>query len=226
MAYILYVAAQSPERARIVKRLRNAGLDVHVASSGREASVSLRVHTPALCCVDITTLRGDPHHMMKRLRRSSPGTAFILITGGNPIDSLPPADGYLRKPFTTRTFKTRMRQALANRDRDTLHVGVFELDVRLRRLSCPNGTYHLTPVETRLMREFMERPKEVLSREYLVRSVWETDYMGDTRTLDVHIHWLRRKIEDDLEDPRYLVTVYGVGYIFHPRGMRDEQGEE
>ncbi len=226
MVYILYVAAQSPERARIVKRLRNAGLDVHAVSSGREASVSLRVHTPALCCVDITTLRGNPHDMMERLRRSSPGTAFVLITNQPISDDLPPADSYLRKPFTTRTFKARMQQALDNRERDIIRVGVFELDARLRRLTSPKGTYHLTPVETRLMREFMEHPKEVLSREHLVRSVWQTDYMGDTRTLDVHVHWLRKKVEERLDHPRYLVTVHRVGYIFHPRGKQGEEEDE
>jgi len=128
MVHILYVAAESTERARIVKRLRNARLDVHVVSSGREASVYLRVHTPDLCCVDVSTLRGDPHRMMKRLRVSSPGTAFIIITGGNPTASLPAADGHLRKPFTTRTFKARMRQALARRQQDVLKAGPFELD--------------------------------------------------------------------------------------------------
>ncbi len=218
MAQILYVAAESPERTRIVKRLRNARLDVHVASSGREAAIYLRAHTPDLCCVDVSTLRGNPHNMLKRLQHSSPGTAFIIISTGNPQKNLPEADGHLRKPFTTRTFKTRMRQALQRRQQDILSAGAFELDVRLRRLTTPKGTFHLTPVETRLMREFLAHTEEVLSREYLIKTVWETEYLGDTRTLDVHVHWLRKKMEDDLATPRYLVTVYGVGYVFYPLG--------
>lgn len=216
MVHILYVAAESTERARIVKRLRNARLDVHTASSGRAASAYLRAHAPDLCCVDVSTLRGDPYRMMRRLRASSPGTAFIIVTGGAPSASLPAADGHLRKPFTTRTFKARMRQALKRRQQDILKVGPFELDVRLRRLIAPRGTFHLTPMETRLMREFMAHPDEVLSREHLVREVWHTEYMGDTRTLDVHVHWLRRKIEKNLGDPKHLVTVYKVGYVFRP----------
>ena len=223
MVRILYVAAESAERSRIVKRLRNARLDVHVVSSGREAAIFLRAHTPDLCCLDISTLRGNPHNMLKRLQRSSPGTAFIVISTGPPQTALPQADGHLRKPFTTRTFKARMQQALEQRAKDVVRAGPFELDVRLRRLVAPKGTFHLTRVETRLMREFLTHPEEVLARAYLVKAVWQTEYMDDTRTLDVHVHWLRKKIEPDIATPRYLVTVHRVGYVFYPE---EKQAEE
>ena len=221
MAHILYVAAASPERDRILKRLRNARLDVHAASSGREAVIYLRAHRPDLCFVDVTTLRGNPANMLKRLRNSSPGTAFVVVTTGAAPDSFPQADAHLRKPFTTRTFKARVQQALRRREEDIVRAGPFELDTRLRRLDAPTGTFHLTRVETRLMREFMSHPGEVLARGHLVQNVWETDYVDDTRTLDVHVHWLRKKIEPNIARPRYLVTVHRVGYAFYPDGKAE-----
>lgn len=75
-------------------------------------------------------------------------------------------------------------------------------------------TYSLTPKEFKLLHLLLAHPNEVLSRKTIMRTVWETDYMGDTRTLDVHIRWLREKIEDKPSKPRRLITVRGVGYRF------------
>jgi len=75
---------------------------------------------------------------------------------------------------------------------------------------------HLTPKECRLLEVFIRNRGDVLSRKFLMHKVWETDYDGDTRTLEVHVSWLRRKIEDDPANPRYLHTVRGVGYWFEP----------
>lgn len=93
----------------------------------------------------------------------------------------------------------------------------FVLDLSTRRLMKDNGTpRHLTPKECRLLSTFIRHRGEVLSREFLMQEVWETDYYGDTRTLEVHVSWLRAKIEDDPSHPRYLHTVRGVGYWFEP----------
>ncbi len=214
MVHIVYLAADTRERANIVKRLRAARLDIHPVSSGREAVGYLRAHSPDVTVVDVSTLPGNPTRLFQRLRRSSPGTAFIVVTQGNDPNPLPQADAHLRKPFTTRTFKARLKTALARREADILQVGPFTLDIRLRRLETPNGTCRLTPIETALMREFLSRAGEVLDRAYLMATVWETSYWEDTRTLDVHIHWLRKKIEKDPRAPQYLVTVYRTGYMF------------
>ncbi len=225
MVHILYLAAESPERTRILKRLRAAHLDVYAVSSGREAVAYLRAHAPELAFVDISTLAVDPEKLLTRLRRSSPGTAFVIITEASSNVTVPPADGHLRKPFTTRTFKARMRAALARREEDIITQGPFRLDLRTRTLSTPRGAYRLTPLETALMREFMTHPGEVLDRSFLMHQVWNTDYMDDTRTLDVHIHWLRRKIEANARAPEYLKTVHRVGYRFDV-GTPEEDDEE
>jgi len=216
--HVLYVAAASRERAQILKRLRRsryegAHLDVHAASSIREATEYLRTHKPDACVVDLTLLSGSPAKILQRMKRASPGTAYILAVDSR-YKTLPPADSVVHKPFTLRVFKARLTHALNNRKADILRAGPFVLDKRTRTLTTPRGIFHLRPIETRLMDEFMRHPNEVLDRRYLIETVWKTTFLGDTRTLDVHVHWLRKKIEKRVEEPQYIITVYGVGYKF------------
>ncbi len=225
--HILYVAAASRERAQILKRLRRSRyegvqMDVHAASSVREATYYLREHMPDACVVDLTLLSGSPVKILRRLKRASPGTAFILAVDAR-YRNLPPVDSVLHKPFTVRVFKARLTQALNHRKAAILRVGPFTLDQRTRTLVTPRGTFHLRPIETRLMREFMQHPNEVLDRRYLIESVWETSFLGDTRTLDVHVHWLRKKIEGDIEEPQYIITVYGIGYKLQVKEREEEE---
>ena len=95
-----------------------------------------------------------------------------------------------------------------------LEVNGLTLDLDSRLVSGDNGVHHLTPLECRLLKTFMTYPGKVLSRKLLMRKVWKTDYVGDTRTLEVHICWLRTKIEEDTRNPQYIKTVRGTGYRF------------
>ena len=96
-----------------------------------------------------------------------------------------------------------------------LRVGGLALDLDRRSVTPRDGEEkRLTPKECALLYAFMNRGGEVLTRRYLMKEVWETDYLGDTRTLDVHVRWLREKIEEEASEPIYLRTVRGVGYRF------------
>ena len=98
-----------------------------------------------------------------------------------------------------------------------LRCADLQLDLENRHVVKGNGqAQRLTPKECHLLATFIRNRGEVLTREFLMREVWETEYTGDTRTLEVHVHWLRRKIEDDPSNPRYIHTVRGVGYWFEP----------
>lgn len=88
------------------------------------------------------------------------------------------------------------------------------LDVANRQLITKDDVHHLTPMECRLLAVFMRNAGEVLSRKYLMREVWRTNFTEDTRTLEVHVCWLRKKIEPDPRRPRYLRTIRGQGYQF------------
>jgi DNA-binding response OmpR family regulator len=111
----------------------------------------------------------------------------------------------LRKRKASGGAKPKLPQA-------PLAVGDLVLDPTTRLVHCNGAENKLTPKECRLLGAFMENGGKVLSREYLMKEVWDTDYMGDTRTLDVHIRYLRKKIEHDPSDPSYILTVRGVGY--------------
>jgi len=95
-----------------------------------------------------------------------------------------------------------------------LRIEDWTLNLDSRQIVTDNGAQKLTPMLCRLLEVFMRNPGKVLNRKFLMKEVWETDYLGDTRTLEVHICWLRKKIEEDPHRPRYLRTVRGVGYRF------------
>ena len=106
------------------------------------------------------------------------------------------------------------KDATGKKSPDILKVNGLTLDLDNSRVTGDNGVHHLTPMECRLLKTFMTYPGKVLSRKLLMRKVWRTDYMGDTRTLEVHICWLRRKIEKDTRHPQYIKTVKGIGSRF------------
>jgi two-component system phosphate regulon response regulator PhoB len=95
-----------------------------------------------------------------------------------------------------------------------LTVDGLSLNLKTRELQNGHGAIHLTPKECKLLATFMCHPNQVLSHRFLMREVWETEYIGDTRTLQVHVSWLRRKIEENPRRPTRLRTVRGVGYRF------------
>jgi DNA-binding response OmpR family regulator len=98
-----------------------------------------------------------------------------------------------------------------------ISCGPISLDPDDRVLYRETREYKLTPKECRLLLTFLQHRGEVLTRQYLMKEVWDTDFIADTRTLEVHVHWLRNKIERDGRTPHFLHTVRGVGYVFAPK---------
>lgn len=99
----------------------------------------------------------------------------------------------------------------------TISCGPITLDPESRILYLGEAEHKLTPKQSTLLLTFLRHKGEVLTRQYLMKEVWDTDYIADTRTLEVHVHWLRAKIERDSKRPDLLHTVRGVGYVFRPR---------
>jgi DNA-binding response OmpR family regulator len=108
--------------------------------------------------------------------------------------------------------------SLLTQDRTThiLAAGGLHLDLDTHQVQSRSSSHHLSPKQFTLLETFLRHPASVLTRRFLMREVWDTDFVLDTRTLDVHIHWIRKKIEPDPSKPRYLRTVRGVGYYFVP----------
>lgn len=102
-----------------------------------------------------------------------------------------------------------------------IRAGSLRLDVSARTLAVGEALHHLTPKECRLLETFLTHPGQVLTRQFLMREVWQTDFVEDTRTLEVHVHWLRRKIEPapPARPPGTIHTVRGVGYLYQPSAL-------
>ena len=110
----------------------------------------------------------------------------------------------------------------SNEEGSRLTCGPIALDVENRTLYRSGEQYHLTPKECSLLETFLLHQGQVLTRQFLMKEVWQTDYVADTRTLEVHVHWLRQKIEDNRSSPSFIHTVRGVGYILR-RVSYDEE---
>jgi DNA-binding response OmpR family regulator len=120
----------------------------------------------------------------------------------------------LRMPFTPRKVANRIERVIACWQGKILTIGDLTLDMDKRCVSRGEQVRRLTPRQAQLLEVFMRNTGHTLTRKYLMETVWETDYMGDTRTLDVHVRWIRERIEENPSSPRYLRTVRGVGYHF------------
>jgi len=120
----------------------------------------------------------------------------------------------LRMPFTPRKVTNRVAKVVTCKQGSILTVGDLTLNMDKRCVSRGDSVRRLTPRQAQLLEAFMRNAGRTLTRKYLMETVWETDYMGDTRTLDVHVRWIRERIEIEPSSPRYLRTVRGVGYHF------------
>ena len=131
--------------------------------------------------------------------------------------------GLLREPDACLVSPLRSGQIvmvigilLQDNEAQILAASGVRLHLDTHQVYCCDSSHHLSPKEFRLLETFLRHPAKVLTRSFLMREVWDTDFVGDTRTLDVHIHMVRKKIEPDPSRPRYLRTVRGVGYHFVP----------
>ncbi len=150
--------------------------------------------------------------MIRKAAESVP--IMWILDEGTQVSEDGIADLWLERPFTSRKLLNRVRKLLPEPKSTTLCAGDLVFDVENRQVIKGDRTVRVTPKQAKLLELFMHHPNEVLSRRYLMKHVWNTDYLGDTRTLDVHIRWVREAIEDEPSAPNYVHTVRGVGYRF------------
>lgn len=141
-----------------------------------------------------------------------------LIASRVEISDSSHADAHLPVPYNSRQLTQHIKTAIGDQDNRFLRVGDTTLDGLKRQVQRAGRAVSLTPKEFKLLQLLMQTPGEVLNRRTIMKEVWETDYLGDTRTLDVHVRWVREKLEDNPSRPRYILTVRGVGYRFFPKG--------
>ena len=215
---ILLVEGENAGEESLRAALEKARLDVHVCHSGSDAVAWVREQTPDLIIFDSASMHSDGVHSCSQLRTLLVDTPIIHTRAKDvPKDTKAGADSYLVKPFTSRKVLNRVRMLLPTKQSEGEVVRAGEITLYRAKPSVDvggNGEVRLTPKQANLIELFLRHPNQVLSRRRLMQEVWQTDYVGDTRTLDVHIRWVREAIEADPANPQCITTVRGVGYIF------------
>jgi DNA-binding response OmpR family regulator len=184
---------------------------VQIAYSGRQALDMALAARPDVIVLDAASLRTSGSRICAMLRASCGETPIIHICAAGTTDSL--ADVLLSPPFTSRKLINRIERFASAAKGELLEVGPFCLNLEQQAITTPWSEKNLTPKLFALLEIFMRNPNQTLERRFLMQKIWQTDYMGDTRTLDVHIRWVREVVEPVPRQPRYLKTVRGVGYL-------------
>lgn len=213
MALILWIEAKRANSPVFIPGLRKKGYLIETVRTGSQASARLDDFQPDLVVVNAASMRSNGTRICKSLRIKDKDLPILIIADNQTEYSNEVcANIVLTLPFTIRKLNNRITRFLPGEGADLLKVGDIQLDQERKKVYCQDRESRLTPRLVLLLKTFMERPNEVIDRKELFRELWETDYIGDTRTLDVHISWLRQAIEKDPRNPRYLKTIRGVGY--------------
>ncbi len=212
-AKILVIERRRKEIPTFARGLEKQGFDVVLVGTGSAALARLMEIAPDLVVVNAASLRTSGRRICHLLREADNDLPILLVvTSDVVVNKDPAASLVLTLPFTLRKLSNRVRRLLPGEGDRVLHAGPIRLDLDTRRVRCLSKEARLTPRLSRLLQVMMRRPGEVLERDWLFSQVWETDYTGDTRTLDVHISWLRKAIEPNPRQPRFIKTLRGVGY--------------
>lgn len=222
MSRVLIVEDDTTIREALALNLRAEGYEVATASDGEAGLAEARSGKPDLVVLDVMLPRLDGLTVCRVLRRESSVPIILLTARGTETDKIigleTGADDYIVKPFSLGEFLARARAALRRgataAPPKELASGDLRLDLQGRRAYLRDGELALTPREFDLLLALMRNPGVVLTRELLLSKVWGDHYPGETRTVDVHISWLRKKIESDPAAPTRIATVRGVGYRF------------
>lgn len=206
--------------------LQDAGYETATFSSGAQMLAALPSKTPDAVVLDWMMPQPDGLEVCRALRANSRWRhlpVLMLTARGDEVDKVLGlelgADDYMTKPFSVKELAARVKALLRRTEYlmqqdEVLRCGVLELDAARHTLLKNGVPVALSLREFELLYELMRHPGRVLTRDILLSRVWKTDFYGDTRTVDVHVRYLRQKIEDEPENPAYILTVRGVGYRF------------
>lgn len=225
----ILVADDEPAVRDVLRRaLKLEGHDVILASDGEEALTLAAEERPDLIVLDVRMPRADGLTVCRRLRANDDDTPILMLTARDAIDQRVEgleagADDYLVKPFDTKELLARVKALLRRRpaeEPDELAYADLAMDRAAHRATRGTRTLDLTRMEWRLLEVLMEDAERVLSRKELFERVWGYDFGSDSNTLDVHIGYVRRKLENDGEE-RLVHTVRGFGYVLR-EGAEDD----
>jgi two-component system response regulator RegX3 len=206
--------------------LDREGFDVAIARDGQQAMALFGAETFDLVLLDLMLPKVSGLDVCRQMRAISEVPIIIVSAKGEEVDMVLMleigADDYVTKPYRLRELVARIRAVLRRREThenvpasdDEIQLGPIRMDIDARRCYVNGEEIKLRKKEFALLRLLLENPGRVLTREVLIDRIWGSDYVGDTKTLDVHIKRLRTLIEDNPKNPEHITTVRGVGYRY------------
>jgi len=224
---VLFVEDESSISGPFSKALAREGFEPVVAATAARALELAEQIEPDIVLLDLTLPDGDGRDVCRAIRRRSNVPILMLTARGTETDRIVGleigADDYVVKPFSGPEVIARLRAVLrragargANRDKapEPVEIGGLRIDPRARRAFLDAEELQLSRKEFDLLAELIGHAGRVVTREDLMARVWDENWFGSTKTLDVHIRWLRQKLGESPDAPRYLHTVRGVGFRF------------
>ena len=211
-ATILVIEGRHAEIPSFATDLQKKGFDIRSFQNGSQAVSKIKQLSPSLIVINAASLRSTGIRICLSVRKKDSKLPIILILENEKTVDKDLAEVVLALPFTVQKLINRIKALLPSDSKNVITTGPIQLDVEQKRVRCLSKSTKLTPRLMALLQILMEKHGEVVEREALFKKVWETNYTGDTRTLDVHISWLRRAIELDPNNPKFLKTIRGVGY--------------
>jgi two-component system response regulator RegX3 len=222
----ILIVEDEPSLADSVRyNLEREGYEVTIATDGRAAIEAFRRERPALVILDLMLPEVSGLDVCRTIRDESDVPIIMVTAKDSEADKVTGlelgADDYVTKPFSVRELVSRVRAHLRRAKmrvpdvtEDVVTGGPVALDVARHEVVVRGESISFPPKEFELLETLLRRKGRLLTREFLIEEIWGADYVGDTKTLDVHIKRVRRKIEPDPHHPEHLVTVRGLGYKF------------
>jgi two-component system response regulator RegX3 len=231
---ILLVEDEEAISDPLAKHLAREGFDAEVAGTLAIAEEALERGWPDLILLDVMLPDGDGRELARRVRQESDLPIIMVTARGEELDRVVGleigADDYVVKPFSARELTARIRAILRrgqqSRRRGPIEVGGILLDPSSRTVTKNGEVVELAAREFDLLHMLMSNAGEVLRREQIMDEVWDPHWFGPTKTLDVHISWLRKKLEENPSSPYFITTIRGVGFRFaaHEPNSEDAVG--
>ena len=222
-ARILVVEDERPIRSFIITNLKRNDFEVLEAERGHEALRLVKLEKPDLVLLDVRLPDIDGFQICKEISTSCPEVSIIMLTAlGQDLDKVKGlelgADDYIIKPFNPMELIARIKAILRRVNKKNqesgICIGPFRIDLQAQSIYKNDVLLELTPREFCLMKVFINNINKALSRDEILNLVWGEDFIGDPKTVDVHIRRLREKIEDNPSKPKYIETLWGRGYLW------------
>lgn len=213
MTNVLLIESPRASAPSFSSALENKGYEVQIENKIGMAVDQAEECEPDVVILDAASMRTPGTRLCRRLRGGLNGEPIILVSPeGTHPEPGSGASMILVHPFTPRKLLNRVARLIPGDEEYNIELGPLKLNLAQRRVRSYERDSRLTPKQAKLLEVLMRNAGRLMTRKKLIRQVWQTDYTGDTRTLDVHVSWLRKAIEKDPKQPKLIRTIRGMGY--------------